>query len=324
MSRIKQGLEYVTRSHRELTSLSKRENINILYLWYDFLKCTICHKAILNHYIRGKLYTEKGCNRRKAMTYGRILKVYDLCNDKDSIPFLNSKHLFNKCFSPFIKREWLYSEDMSKDEFLSLCKKNKHLIIKPENGVEGVGIYLEKVPDSETAREELFSRLKSGAYMIEERIVQHPVMSFNNTSVNTVRAHSIIDREGNVHILKMLLRVGVGDSVVDNYAHGGCVYELDPKTGHIISPSLMKTGEEVYIHPGSDIFVLGFQVPNWDKVIKGIKEAHILLPGCRFIGWDVAVTQDGIELIEGNHNPDYELLEFFGSKGWYEKIKPYI
>ena len=34
----------------------------------------------------------------------------------------------------------------------------------------------------------------------------------------------------------------------------------------------------------------------------------------------MAITIDGVELIEGNHNPDYELLEFLGSTGYYEKI----
>lgn len=49
-----------------------------------------------------------------------------------------------------------------------------------------------------------------------------------------------------------------------------------------------------------------------------------MLPQCRFIGWDIAITDDGIELIEGNHNPDYELMEFFGTHGWYAKTKEWI
>ena len=60
--------------------------------------------------------------------------------------------------------------------------------------------------------------------------------------------------------------------------------------------------------------MLGRKIPNWDKVCDGVKQAHAMLPGCRFIGWDVAITEDGIELIEGNHNPDYELLEFLDPK----------
>lgn len=179
-------------------------------------------------------------------------------------------------------------------------------------------------PQAFSGRRELYLKLTSGHYMVEECIRQHPGMVFGNTSVNTIRAHSIIDRNGEIHLSKMLLRAGVGDTVIDNYASGGCVYEVQTETGRIISPSLKKDGTEVYIHPQTDIFMLGCEIPAWDKVCEVVKKSHSMIPGCRFIGWDVSVTPDGIELIEGNHNPDYELLEFFGTKGWWEKIRRYI
>lgn len=149
-------------------------------------------------------------------------------------------------------------------------------------------------------------------------------MCFGGNSVNTIRAHTIMDRNGEVHLLKMLLRVGVGDAVVDNYCSGGCVYEVDIESGHIISPSLAKSAEVVFVHPGTDIFMLGYQIPNWEKVKAGVIQAQKMIPENRFTGWDVAITEDGIELIEGNHNPDYELFDFVGSTGWWSKIKPFL
>lgn len=41
------------------------------------------------------------------------------------------------------------------------------------------------------------------------------------------------------------------------------------------------------------------------------------IPQCRFIGWDVAFTEKGVELIEGNHNPGIFTLESTGSPGAY-------
>lgn len=322
--RIQKVTEYISRSHRELSKIAKKEHANVLYLWYDFIKCSIVHGAIINHYCRGGLYKLKGCERKKSLTYRRILKIYNKCNDPSGIPLLNNKHLFNSHFDQFISRDWLFSQQMSELDFTDFCNKHDSAIIKPETGVEGTDIKKIQLPKKQGEISNLFNDLKAKPCMIEEIIIQHPDMIFNNSSVNTIRAHSIIDSSGNVHILKMLLRAGVGNSIVDNYAHGGCVYEIDISTGYIISPSLMKTGEEVFIHSGSNIVMLGKKVPNWDKVISAVKQAHRLLPQCRFIGWDVAITKDDIELIEGNHNPDYELYEFFGSKGWWAKIKKYI
>ena len=41
------------------------------------------------------------------------------------------------------------------------------------------------------------------------------------------------------------------------------------------------------------------------------------------MGWDVAITKEGVDNIEGNHNPDYELYEFVGKHGLYKEIKQY-
>lgn len=315
---------YIKRCHSSLKELATQQNVSLMYLWFDFAKCSVAHKAILNHYTRGKLYKSKGCERKKSLTYGRIVDTINRCNSREFIPVLNNKHLFNRHFSAYVNRRWLYSKEMTPEQFADLCNSFDKLIVKPEDGLEGMGVRKIQAPKTPEQQKALFDELSKTPAMIEECIIQHPGMIFNNTSVNTIRAHSIIDRNGKVHLFKTLLRAGVGDSVVDNYAHGGCAYEVDITTGRIISPSLQKNGGEIYIHPGTDMFMLGRQIPNWESVLDGVAKAHQLLPQCRFIGWDVAVTPTGIELIEGNHNPDYELIEFFGSTGWYEKIKPYI
>lgn len=321
MPKLSFYLDYFKRTANELQKLSQQENIFLPYLWFDFISASVVHGAILNHYTRGKLYSLKGCERKKSLTYRRILKAYDKCNAPEAIPYLNNKHLFNAHFSKYVQRRWLYSADMTFEEFRNLCAHSRSIIVKPEDGVEGHGVRKYTPPSELRDLQRLFDECKSFPCMVEECIEQHPEMVFQNTSVNTIRAHSIIDPSGEIHILKMLLRAGVGNTVVDNYASGGCVYEIDPQTGYIVSPSLKKNGEVVYIHPSTDIVMLGRKIPLWDEVVKSVKDAHQLLPKCRFIGWDVAITPNGVELIEGNHNPDYELFEFFGSKGWWNNIK---
>lgn len=59
--------------------------------------------------------------------------------------------------------------------------------------------------------------------------------------------------------------------------------------------------------------------------MQTVTEASKIIKRCRFIGWDVTVTKNNeIELIEGNHNPGYVSIEYFGEPGWYAQIKKWI
>lgn len=133
-------IRYLSGCNDKLRELSGRGEGNLAYLWLDFLWVSIVHGAIINHYTRGNLYRFKGCERRKSLTYRRILKAFSGMNEPDSIRILNNKHLFNAHFSPFVKRRWLYSREMTFDDFNMLCDNCDMLIVKPEDGVEGNGI----------------------------------------------------------------------------------------------------------------------------------------------------------------------------------------
>lgn len=166
----------------------------------------------------------------------------------------------------------------------------------------------------------IFSELSANDCIIEEVIKQDELMCFANKSVNTIRVYTIVNSKGNASILKCVLRAGVGETIVDNYAAGGCVYQVDNELGVITSKGLSKEKNSHIIHPGSDIIMLGYKIPKWESVKKICIAAAEKIPQVRFIGWDVAITEKGCLLIEGNHDPDYEFLEFVGERGYKSKI----
>ncbi len=44
------------------------------------------------------------------------------------------------------------------------------------------------------------------------------------------------------------------------------------------------------------------QLPGWEQAVKTAQKAHLLFPNIKTIGWDLAITDQGIVLIEGNFN----------------------
>ena len=262
-------------------------------------------------------------DRKDVLTYRRFVNIMNRVNKTEDIHLLENKSHFNKFFAEFIHRDWVLSSELSASEIADFIMKHKKVIIKPFDEMDGHGIYMidsEKTENLLAKSEEL----ANSQVMIEEILSQHKGMVFGNTSVNTIRVHTILDQTGKGHIISCVLRAGVGDTVVDNYCSGGVIYPINTETGIVSGKGKSRLGNNHYIHPETDIVMLGYQVPNWDILKKETIKAAEKLPNLRLVGWDVAITENGIALIEGNHNPDYELYEFIGEGKSYPLLKKYI
>ena len=70
--------------------------------------------------------------------------------------------------------------------------------------------------------------------------------------------------------------------------------------------------------------MLGREIPYWEKVLELCQQAAAIIPEIAFIGWDVAITPSGPILIEGNHDPDLDIMEFVGNYGYYHTIMTHL
>lgn len=83
-------------------------------------------------------------------------------------------------------------------------------------------------------------------------------------------------------------------------------------------------GNDICYQPGTEILMLGFQIPNYSILIDTIRKAAEDIPQIRYIGWDVAITEDAVDLIEANHDADHALFNIIGNeKLFYSKIISY-
>ena len=322
MNKISAAFGYLKRMHSMFVPLAKKEHVALPYLYYDFIKCFMLYGCWIDGYVRGGFYKVKRCERKKRLTYGRMSKVYRYANQSYS-HILNRKNEFNEYFKEFIGRDWLYSEGLTYEKFVEFCKQNPEVIVKPADGWQGDGIYKLNTARCDLKRE--YEKLIGGGNaLIESLLHNHPDMIFGNDSINTIRAYTFIEGNGDCSLSKCILRVGAVGQVVDNYCHGGACYEVEPELGYIKSRSLQKAGGNTLLHPGTDVVMIGRRIPMWDKVVDLMFEAHRKLPKMVMIAWDVAITENGPVLIEGNENPDYDLLEMIGSTGYWPQFKKVI
>ena len=160
---------------------------------------------------------------------------------------------------------------------------------------KGIDIYNE-LNDLESLYQEL---LEKKQFLVENKIQQHSKMNeLYDKSINTLRMISFLKDDGEVVILNTILRIGNGGSV-DNFSSGG-MYSFVDDDGTVLIPAIDEEGKIFEIHPISKTKIVGFQIPNFDKVKDFVKEIAKVVPEVRYVGWDIAVGEEEPILVEGN------------------------
>lgn len=252
--------------------------------------------------------------RKTMLTRGINNKFVKELNDKEYWHIFDNKNEFNSIFSKFVTRDWLYPISENKAKTIEWIKNNKVFFAKPNNGQCGKGI--EKIASGDIENnfnnsfEELYKHLvENKLELLEQPIKQHESMNkLNNSSVNTIRMVTIMNEVKEVTILTAFARIGNGKHV-DNFNSGGMTAKIDVETGMILEEAVNKKGEIFAIHPISGTKIKGFQIPNWNEAKKMVKEAAKLSLNVRYIGWDVAITEDGVTLVEGNQFPGHDIYQ---------------
>ena len=217
-----------------------------------------------------------------------------------------NKILFLNKFSSFAQRQWLEVKKSSIEEFANMvCRFD--CIAKPIEGWRGRGITKIGRVENDSNIKDLFNECVKNNVLLEERIhACKEIEEYHPQSLNTIRVVTISNTDRFV-IFGAILRMGTGDSIIDNTHNGGVFASIDVKTGIIETDGLDSNGQTYITHPDSGKRIKGFKIPYWDKVVETCGQATKVLPQLIFAGWDVVVMEDGrIALIEGNHGPDFD------------------
>lgn len=288
---------------------------------FDYLHARCCYGFCgEDYFLNSPGYAMKNFQKAEFFSYKCWLKAREIFNNSQYTYLLQNKVKTLEYFAGFIYHEWCYPKQHDFEAFERFVGKHCDIICKPISQEGGIGVVFYNRSDDLAEDYEWF---KKNDILLEECIVQHPDMVLNNRSVNTVRVYSILDNVGEVHILKAILRVGVGDTVVDNFHSGGVIYPLNVEHGFVESYGERRSGKEkVYIHPGTKVNMLGFQIPQWGSLKRRVVSMAKQIPELRYVGWDMVITPQGIDFIEANDTADHALFGRVGiEKLFWNKIK---
>jgi hypothetical protein len=273
-------------------------------------------------------FFEKDKQERKLWAGTGYLYEYQLrMNPKNTRMLLENKIMFLNHCKDYVKRDFADIQTLQSDQNLLhklLSNNSGRLVLKGSMGQVGAEVEVIKC-DAFTPSALLEYMNKNKYDLAEEYVIQHPaLMELSPTGLNTVRVFTQLNH-GKVDILGARLRVSV-NSPVDNMAAGNLAAPVDLETGIVNGPGVYSdiTKEDQAIHPITGKAIKGFQIPFWNEVIAISKNAAMNMPQNKSIGWDIAISEKGPELIEGNHNWCKLLWQLPVKKGMKLELEKYL
>lgn len=135
--------------------------------------------------------------------------------------------------------------------------------------------------------------------------------------VVTIRSESI------VKVLYAVLKVGSGETQIDNFSLGSTgngLAAVDIESGKLgcLRLSVSKTWPSIKsyeVDPGSGVRMSDITVPHWQEVKHLLIKAHNTFSDFKSLGWDVAITDNGVYILEANTNYGGEIHQVSMGRG---------
>lgn len=272
----------------------------------DYRKAFKKHRVTYSEYMYSYEYwhlDEK--ERDEFISTSKMQIIYRKLGDSEVREVFHDKVRFLTAFSPFVHRWWAMAQSLTLEEFKTKAAEFD-IIAKPVDGTRGEGIF-KIIGKIVTDWQHLYDRLVKDNCLLERCVTAcDELAAFHPASLNTIRVVTISNGD-HCEVFGALLRMGAHDSVIDNTHAGGVYAPINVRTGTIDIPAIDAHNAHYDVHPDTGKPIKGFHIPEWESIVTTCKEASRLIPNIHFAGWDLCVTKDGqIEIIEGNHAPDFD------------------
>lgn len=312
-----------------INKINKKTGKNKATIFFDIINCAIRYGAGYHDYDIFAFYNMDHEHRKTFVTRVKNKKIISIMNDDAYSDIYDSKNRFNKRFDKYLKRDWIDMTEAKFEDFKKFAEGKEYIFAKPNNGSSGNGIEKIKVSDYKDLKE-LYSYIKEKNFgVIEEVISQHKdLQRLYPSAINSYRIVTIVIN-GKPQCAYAVFKMGTGGHFVDNSSNGGIFAPIDLENETIADVALSESGEVFKKHPDTGIDLVGYKLPYVKEALELCYSAALEIEQIKFAGWDVAITESGPIIVEGNDYPGYDFWQLpahtpnqIGLLPFYQKLIP--
>ncbi len=277
-------------------------------------------KAITSYLLYGTSFSEyagygfygkKNREKRTYMTRRYMFRFFDSYNPMELRSRIGDKSLAVKYYSDFLQRDQ-YTKNEGFDSFLDFSERHSKLFIKKAIGWGGDGARTEMIACADDA-ERVWASLGNDE-VVEPVISNHDFLrKIYPGSLNTIKV-TVLQTPNGPLIVTAIIRFG-NNTIVDNVHSGGMAAGIDINTGRIETPAMNKHFKRYLIHPETKQAITGCIIPEWDSIKALAIQASLITPELRYTSWDIALTNDGPIMIEGNWDAEFYMEQTLYNRG---------
>lgn len=303
------------RSRSDLTDL--RNQVLFACFAYGFMP---------DEFFAYELEKKSPAERKKYISDRDRYNIVYKMNDIIDLDIFYDKYKTYEKFSKYYRRDAVSIEKGSDyDRFAAFV--NIHPLFVKKNVALSKGDSVELIDITrcgKNIRQVFDEMILAGKCMVEECVVQSMVMSkLHPSSVNTVRCMTFKTNHG-IEIGPCFLKVGRGNSFVDNGGKGGILVGINKKTGILDTVGYDEFLKVYKEHPDTKIVFVGYQLPEWEQMRELAIKMSEMIPTVGYIGWDLSHTNNGWVVIEGNGGGQFIGPQIVWKHGFKEEINKLI
>lgn len=210
--------------------------------------------------------------------------------------------------------------------FMQSQEEHQDLIIKPAKGLGGEGLIsliinpdgvfdaLDRLIPIEEIYHHCFLEYQNEPFIVQERLKPHPDLKslMPGRSLGCFRINTYFS-EPKPSVLFVFIKIPARNNITDTFhsgTTGNLIAQVDITTGKIGKAWGKRPDKDTIFlseytaHPTTGVALKGFRIPQWDAILKTAIRGAQAFPEFKIIGWDVALSENGIFLIEANRRWD--------------------